>query len=120
MRLDRPIGIFLLLWPALWALLIAGEGRPDPMVLMVFILGVAFLTTFVSRQSTAWLAQGYGIEFHLEYDIDIKLQEIRDKVALARPLLPLDVEFRDELPKTNVGKILRRELRDEELKKTGS
>jgi len=30
---------------------------------------------------------------------------------------PRLVEFRDELPKTNVGKILRRELRDEELKK---
>jgi HAE1 family hydrophobic/amphiphilic exporter-1 len=33
-----------------------------------------------------------GVEFRLEYDIDLKLQEIRDKVALARPLLPLDVE----------------------------
>jgi 4-hydroxybenzoate polyprenyltransferase len=33
MRLDRPIGIFLLLWPTLWALLVAGEGRPDPLVL---------------------------------------------------------------------------------------
>ncbi len=32
---------------------------------------------------------------------------------------PKQVEFRDELPKTNVGKILRRELRDEELKKLG-
>ena len=33
-----------------------------------------------------------GVEFHLDYDIDIKVQEVRDKVALARPLLPLDVE----------------------------
>ena len=32
-------------------------------------------------------------------------------------LRPRHVEFRDELPKSNVGKILRRELRDEELKK---
>ena len=40
MRLDRPIGIFLLLWPALWALWIASEGKPDPQVLMVFVLGV--------------------------------------------------------------------------------
>ncbi|PKO50377.1 MAG: 4-hydroxybenzoate octaprenyltransferase, partial [Betaproteobacteria bacterium HGW-Betaproteobacteria-20] len=29
MRLDKPIGILLLLWPTLWALLIAGQGRPD-------------------------------------------------------------------------------------------
>ncbi|MEN8107125.1 MAG: 4-hydroxybenzoate octaprenyltransferase [Pseudomonadota bacterium] len=43
MRLNRPIGIFLLLWPALWALLVASEGRPDPLVLMVFILGVILM-----------------------------------------------------------------------------
>ena len=29
MRLDRPIGTWLLLWPALWALWIAGDGRPS-------------------------------------------------------------------------------------------
>ena len=34
--------------------------------------------------------------------------------------VPKDVEFRDSLPTTNVGKILRRELRDEELKKVGA
>ena len=28
MRLDKPIGILLLLWPTLWALWIASEGRP--------------------------------------------------------------------------------------------
>lgn len=40
MRLDRPIGILLLLWPTLWALWIAGEGRPDESVFAVFVLGV--------------------------------------------------------------------------------
>lgn len=40
MRVDRPIGTLLLLWPALWALWIAGEGRPDPFVTLVFVLGV--------------------------------------------------------------------------------
>ena len=39
-RLDRPIGNFLLLWPTLWALWIAGDGRPTPLVLVVFVLGV--------------------------------------------------------------------------------
>ena len=37
-RADKPIGILLLLWPALWALWIAGEGRPDWYVTLVFIL----------------------------------------------------------------------------------
>lgn len=40
MRLDRPIGTWLLLWPTLWALWIAGEGRPDPQIFIVFVLGV--------------------------------------------------------------------------------
>lgn len=40
MRLDRPVGIWLLLWPALWALWIAGEGRPDGLVFTVIVLGV--------------------------------------------------------------------------------
>lgn len=42
-RLDRPIGIYLLLWPALWALWIAGEGRPDPLVVIVFVLGTVLM-----------------------------------------------------------------------------
>jgi 4-hydroxybenzoate polyprenyltransferase len=40
MRLHRPIGSLLLLWPTLWALWIAGRGRPDWLVLVVFVLGV--------------------------------------------------------------------------------
>ena len=40
MRLDRPIGTFLLLWPALWALWLASDGHPQPRVFIVFALGV--------------------------------------------------------------------------------
>jgi len=43
MRFDRPIGIFLLLWPTLWALWIAAEGMPNGGVLTVFILGVVLM-----------------------------------------------------------------------------
>ncbi|MND42591.1 4-hydroxybenzoate octaprenyltransferase [compost metagenome] len=39
-RLDKPIGIYLLLWPTLWALWIAGEGQPSLKNLLIFILGV--------------------------------------------------------------------------------
>lgn len=42
-RLDRPIGIFLLLWPTLWALWLASNGRPDPLVLFVFIAGTVLM-----------------------------------------------------------------------------
>jgi 4-hydroxybenzoate polyprenyltransferase len=39
MRLHQPVGIWLLLWPTLWALWIAGDGRPDQRMLIVFVLG---------------------------------------------------------------------------------
>lgn len=39
-RLDRPIGALLLLWPALWALWLASRGRPGEHVFVVFVLGV--------------------------------------------------------------------------------
>jgi len=44
MRLDRPIGIWLLLWPALWALWISADGHPDEQIFVIFLLG-----TFVMR-----------------------------------------------------------------------
>jgi 4-hydroxybenzoate polyprenyltransferase len=40
MRIDKPIGIWLLLWPTLWALWLAGEGTPDQGLFLVFVLGV--------------------------------------------------------------------------------
>ncbi|MFL6651774.1 MAG: 4-hydroxybenzoate octaprenyltransferase [Sulfurifustaceae bacterium] len=40
MRLDRPIGSLLLLWPTLWALWFASGGRPDARTLIVFVVGV--------------------------------------------------------------------------------
>jgi 4-hydroxybenzoate polyprenyltransferase len=38
-RLNKPIGIWLLLWPVLWALWLSSAGRPDPHVFIVFVLG---------------------------------------------------------------------------------
>lgn len=38
-RLNRPIGIFLVLWPALWSLWLAAEGVPDLKLLAIFTLG---------------------------------------------------------------------------------
>ncbi|HWK74793.1 MAG TPA: 4-hydroxybenzoate octaprenyltransferase [Povalibacter sp.] len=39
MRLDKPIGIWLLLWPVLWSLWLSSGGRPDGHVFVVFVLG---------------------------------------------------------------------------------
>ena len=43
MRLHRPIGIYLLLWPTLWALWLAGNGQPPRGTTLVFIIGVALM-----------------------------------------------------------------------------
>jgi 4-hydroxybenzoate polyprenyltransferase len=42
-RFDRPIGILILLWPALWALWVASNGKPDYYVLLVICLGVVLM-----------------------------------------------------------------------------
>ncbi|MCH8159176.1 MAG: 4-hydroxybenzoate octaprenyltransferase [Proteobacteria bacterium] len=43
MRIDKPIGIWLLLWPTLWGLWLAGEGTPDQGLFVIFILGVVVM-----------------------------------------------------------------------------
>ncbi|MGP1923644.1 MAG: 4-hydroxybenzoate octaprenyltransferase [Arsenophonus sp. NEOnobi-MAG3] len=43
MRIDKPIGILLLLWPTYWALWLASRGVPDLFILLVFTLGVFFM-----------------------------------------------------------------------------
>jgi 4-hydroxybenzoate polyprenyltransferase len=46
MRIDRPIGIWLLLWPVLWALWVAASGHPDERLFVIFVAG-----TFVMRSA---------------------------------------------------------------------
>jgi 4-hydroxybenzoate polyprenyltransferase len=43
MRLDKPIGTLLLLWPTLWGLWLAGEGKPDLMTVWIFALGTLLM-----------------------------------------------------------------------------
>ena len=64
MRLDKPIGIWLLLWPTLWALWLAGEGHPDAGVFVVFVLGVVVmrsagcvLNDYAQWTNPAWCAR---------------------------------------------------------------
>ena len=42
-RVDKPVGIYLVLWPALWALWLASHGTPDLHILAVFILGAILM-----------------------------------------------------------------------------
>ncbi|HSI23552.1 MAG TPA: 4-hydroxybenzoate octaprenyltransferase [Methylophilaceae bacterium] len=43
MRLDKPIGILLLLWPTLWALWISSNGHPDWLIVWIFMLGTVLM-----------------------------------------------------------------------------
>lgn len=43
MRLDKPIGTWLLGWPTLWALWLAGKGHPDGGIFIVFVLGIIIM-----------------------------------------------------------------------------
>ena len=72
-RLDRPIGTWLLLWPALWALWVAGAGRPEPRVLVVFVLGVVVMR-----------AAGCVVNDFADRDIDPHVRRTRDRPLAAR------------------------------------
>lgn len=74
-RMDRPIGALLLLWPALWGLWVAGEGRPDPYIVAVFVAGV-----FVMR----WA--GCAINDYADYDVDLHVKRTRGR-PLARRVI---------------------------------
>ena len=78
-RLDRPIGIWLLLWPVLWALWISSGGRPAPRVLIVFVFGV-----FAMR------AAGCVINDLVDRDIDPRIRRTRQRPLAARRVTPFE------------------------------
>ncbi len=77
MRFDRPIGIFLLLWPALWALWIAGEGRPDLLVTIVIVLGVVLMR-----------AAGCVINDYADREIDPHVQRTQSRPIASGQVSP--------------------------------
>jgi 4-hydroxybenzoate polyprenyltransferase len=77
MRLDRPIGIFLLLWPTLWGLWFASAGRPDPLVLWIFILGTVLMRS-----------AGCVINDYADRDIDPHVERTRNRPLAAGRVSP--------------------------------
>ena len=57
-RLDKPVGILLLLWPTLWGLWLAAGGLPDLLVLWVFVLGTV-LTRSAGCAVNDWADRGF-------------------------------------------------------------
>lgn len=81
MRLHKPIGIYLLMWPVLWALWIAAAGVPNIFVLIVFLLGM-----FIMRSA------GCIINDFADRHIDGKVARTKD-----RPLAAGDVSTKEAL-----------------------
>jgi len=71
-RLHRPIGILLLLWPTLWAVLIASGGEPSAYVLFAFVLGTVLMRS-----------AGCAINDYADRDFDRHVQRTRDRPLTA-------------------------------------
>jgi len=78
-RFDRPVGTWLLLWPALWALWISAEGLPNQKVLVVFVLGVIVMR-----------AAGCVINDFADRNIDPHVRRTRDRPLAARRVTPIE------------------------------
>jgi 4-hydroxybenzoate polyprenyltransferase len=73
MRLDKPIGTLLLLWPTLWALWLAARGTPDVQVLAIFMLG-----TLLMRSA------GCVVNDFADRDFDPHVERTRDRPLATR------------------------------------
>ena len=76
-RFEKPIGSYLLLWPTLWALAIAGNGAPHPWILAVFVAGV-----FLMRSA------GCAINDYADRDIDLHVARTRERPLTSGKISP--------------------------------
>jgi 4-hydroxybenzoate polyprenyltransferase len=76
-RIDKPIGILLLLWPTLWAVFAASNGWPSFKVLAIFILG-----TILMRSA------GCAMNDYFDRDIDLHVQRTEQRVLTAGLIRP--------------------------------
>ena len=76
-RLHRPIGILLLLWPTLWALLIAAHGEPDMYTLFAFVAGTVLMRS-----------AGCAINDYADRDFDRHVRRTRDRPLTAGLIEP--------------------------------
>jgi 4-hydroxybenzoate polyprenyltransferase len=76
-RFDRPIGILILLWPALWALWVASNGKPDALVLTVICSGVILMR-----------AAGCVINDYADRDFDPHVERTKQRPIAAGKVTP--------------------------------
>jgi 4-hydroxybenzoate polyprenyltransferase len=79
MRLDKPIGILLLLWPALWGLWFAKHGIPDLDIFAIFVVGV-----IVMRSA------GCVINDYADREFDPRVERTKDRPLAAKRVKPVE------------------------------
>jgi 4-hydroxybenzoate polyprenyltransferase len=79
LRLDKPIGIWLLMWPVLWALWLSSGGRPDEHVFLVFVLG-----TVLTRSA------GCAINDFADRNFDGHVARTRDRPLVTKQVDPIE------------------------------
>ncbi|MFD1304214.1 UbiA family prenyltransferase, partial [Methylobacterium marchantiae] len=67
-RADKPIGILLLLWPTLWALWMAAGGKPDPLYIVIFVVGTALMRS-----------AGCAINDYADRDFDLHVKRTAER-----------------------------------------
>jgi 4-hydroxybenzoate polyprenyltransferase len=78
-RLDRPIGIWLLLWPTLWALWLSSAGRPNEWVFVVFVLGVVLMRS-----------AGCAINDYADREFDPRVERTKARPVAAGRIAPYE------------------------------
>jgi 4-hydroxybenzoate polyprenyltransferase len=78
-RLDKPIGALLLLWPTLWAVWLAAEGRPSAGILIIFVLG-----TWLTRSA------GCAINDFADRNYDAHVERTRSRPLAAGEIRPAE------------------------------
>jgi 4-hydroxybenzoate polyprenyltransferase len=76
-RLDKPIGTLLLLWPTLWAVWLAADGRPSPGLVLIFVLG-----TLLMRSA------GCAVNDYADRNFDPHVERTRRRPHAAREIEP--------------------------------
>jgi 4-hydroxybenzoate polyprenyltransferase len=76
-RLDKPVGALLLLWPTLWAVWLASGGQPTLKLVVIFVLG-----TFLMRSA------GCAVNDYADRDFDPYVKRTRERPLAAREIAP--------------------------------
>jgi 4-hydroxybenzoate polyprenyltransferase len=76
-RLDKPVGTLLLLWPTLWAVWLAADGRPAAGVVVIFVVG-----TLLMRSA------GCAVNDYADRDFDPHVKRTRERPLAAREIAP--------------------------------